>query len=71
MNKEKAEYISNKANDLMSRIYKDLSLLESLMLSEPYQLAISSFDKEVQEVVENGALPPDFLTYLELLPEMF
>jgi 6-phosphogluconate dehydrogenase len=71
MTKEQAEKLSNKVNDKISDIYKELTKLENLLESDQYKALIESSNKELQEVVENGALPLDFFEFLEALPEMF
>jgi 6-phosphogluconate dehydrogenase len=71
MTKEQAQQLSNKVNDKISDIYKELTKLENLLESDQYKALIESNNKELQEVVELGALPLDFLGFLEMLPEMF
>ena len=71
MTKVRAEYLSNKANDKISSIFKELTELQYLVESEEYQSLIESKDKELQNVVELGCLPPNFFEFLQALPDMF
>jgi hypothetical protein len=69
--KERAEYLSNKANDKISSIFKELSSLENILESDEYQALIESKDQELIDVVELGCLPTNFFEFLEQLPEQF
>lgn len=71
ISKEKAEYIANKTNNLISVIFKKMTELESVMSSDQYQAILNSDNTEIIELRELQTLPVDFLDYLETLPEMF
>jgi len=71
ISKERAEYLSNMVNDHISNVFKELTILESVMNREEYETLIQSNNKELKEIVDLGCLPPDFLAFLENLPEMF
>jgi hypothetical protein len=70
ISKEKAEYIANKTNNLISVIFKKMTELESIISSEHYQAIFDSDKTEIIEVRELAALPYDFLEYLDSLSEM-
>jgi hypothetical protein len=67
--KVRAEYISNKVNDKISNIFKELTALESILESDEYKVFVTSEDHEVRDVFELGALPLNFFDFLESLPE--
>lgn len=69
--KEQAEKLSNKVNDKISNIYKELTQLEGILESVEYQALFESMDEEIREVIELGCLPSNFFQFLENLPEMF
>jgi len=69
--KQKAEYIANKTNDLISDIYKQMCDLQAIMNSEQYQAVIDSDKTEIIDVREFNTLPSDFFQFIEQLPEMF
>lgn len=71
ISKEKAEYIANKTNNLISVIFKKMTELEAIMHSDAYQTIMDSDKTEIIELRELQTLPVDFLEYLETLPEMF
>lgn len=71
ISKEKADYIANKTNNIISIIFKKMTELESIVSSEQYQAIFESDKSEIIELRELAALPYDFLEYLDSLPEMF
>jgi vacuolar-type H+-ATPase subunit E/Vma4 len=71
MNEEKAKYIAVKASNIMSKIFKQLCELQTVLTSEQYQALFKSDDKEIKEIIQNANLPRDLLEYIEDLLDSF